>query len=650
MKITQGRDSPLGLDIQNDEANFAIFSSHAERVILGLFDEDGALLKEIPLTKSGNVWHTAIQPYPKEGRYAFRVCGPMGPGFCFKENDWLADPYARAIASPPMWAQTPENLRSVQAYITPRTRPFDWQGSVSPNTPKSNLVIYEMHVRGFTRHPSSGASSPGTFDAIIEKIDYLKSLGVNAIELMPIFEFDETHMQNHNLRNYWGYSPLHFFSPMRRFAKSGSDPFGPIDEFKRFVREMHKNQIEVYLDAVYNHTGEGKELDYTIHFRGIDHPAYYILDEKGHLRDYTGCGNCLNANHPAVKELILDSLRYWIEEFQIDGFRFDLAAMMTRGLDGAPIPHPPILQSIASDPIISQVKLIAEPWDAAGLYLAGYFAQSGRWSEWNGAYRDHVRRFIKGTDGEVGKFANSLCGSDFIYKASKTPSSSVNFITAHDGFTLRDLVSYDHKHNEANGEHNKDGSDSNNSWNCGAEGVTDHSEISDLRERQMRNFFLALLLSQGIPMLSMRDEYGHSCQGNNNPYNQDNELNWFVWNERQDIVNFVSKLIAFRKARKELMHPRFLTQDDIQWHGADPKHADFGFHSRFIAFTLLGASPIYAAFNANSKSIEIELPKGNWKEWVATEKQWSEQSFEKSSPLPAKLILPPFSSLLAVSF
>ncbi len=490
---------------------------------------------------------------------------------------------------------------------------------------------------------------------MIEKIPYLKNLNVNAIELMPIFEFDETHCKNIEpktglpLPNYWGYNPLHFFAPMRRYATKS-----PIDEFKTLVRELHSAGIEVILDVVYNHTGEGKEKDYSVIFRGIDNSVYYLVDDEGRYLDYTGCGNTLNANHPAVLQFILDSLRYWVEEMHVDGFRFDLAATFNRGK--GPVSPSSILLAILSDPILSQVKLISESWDATGLYQVGSFSKWGPWSEWNDVYRDTVRRFLKGTKGQAGRFAKVLCGSEFLFSSSKTPFSSINYITAHDGFTLRDLVSYNEKHNEENGEFNRDGSNHNESYNCGIEGETNNPAITELRARQMRNFFLALFLSQGVPMLLMGDEYGHTRQGNNNAYVQDNALNWFLWDElekNRKIHDFVSALIHFRKTHPELRQSRFLTDADIQWHGEMPNLPNWNDESHLVAFTLKGDAPLYAAFNGSSHSVTVALPKGNtWRSVVNTAEGWEKHHFldpKKGAEMGEQIELAPHSAFLAKS-
>lgn len=582
----------LGLHFQGDISHFALYSEHAGQVFLGLFGHGD---REFALRRTGNIWHIALKGVPRGADYAYRVEGPYG---------WLCDPYAKILSSPHEW-------KGQGSHATAKVLPlpeFDWQGVHAPHIPLQDLVIYEMHVRGFTQDASSKVAHPGTYLGMIEKIPYLKKLGVNAVELLPIFEFDETHCKPTAPCNYWGYNPIQFFAPMRRFAAS-SEPEAPIQEFKTLVRELHRNGIEVILDVVYNHTGEGKEQDYAVCFRGIDQQLYYMD------KDYTGCGNTFNVNHPVVEQLILDSLHYWVEEMHIDGFRFDLASVFTR--------HPespsPIIRSIAKDPILAKVKLIAEPWDAGGLYQIGQFPHWGPWSEWNGRYRDIVRKFIKGTDGEAGLFANALCGSQMIY--SKTPLSSVNFITAHDGFSLRDLVSYQQKHNMANGEMNQDGSNENDSWNCGVEGATNDPKIISLRERQMRNFLLVLFVSQGIPMLVMGDEYGHTRNGNNNPYVQDNELNWFLWDKQDsDLFAFTAELIAFRKKHADFRSTRFLKDSEIEWHN------NWDHHTRFVACTL--QRKFYIAFNAHFHEANIELPPGKWRQIVHTAKG------EKSTHLP----------------
>ena len=645
-----GTPTPLGFSLVGRRGNFALFSHRAEQVVLGLFSPgQKEPILEAPMHRTGDVWHVAIENLPEEILYAFRCSGPKD--LLFQSSLWMSDPMAKILETAPKWGSREKSYKGRASL----PRPFDWQGVKKPNIPYQNLVIYEMHVRGFTQHPSSGAAHPGSYLGVIEKIPYLKKLGVNAVELMPVFEFDEIHCKDiqpqtgEPLPNYWGYNTLFFYAPMRRYASSPL-PDAPIEEFKTMVRELHKNGIEILLDVVFNHTGEGKEKEYYVNFRGIDNNAYYMVDHDGHYRDFTGCGNTVNCNHPAVRDYIVGSLRYWAEEMQVDGFRFDLASIFTRGLDGAPIESPPIVSAITAIP---NVKLIAEAWDAGGLYQVGLFPNKwGSWSDWNGRYRDTVRRFIKGTDVQAGAFADALSGSQSIYGASKTPLSSLNFITAHDGYSLRDLVTYQMKHNYENGEMNRDGNNQNDSWNCGAEGPTHDSKIAHLREQQMRNFLLALFLSQGIPMLLMGDEYGHSRHGNNNPYVQDNDLNWFLWNlleKNEKIFSFVSALIAFRKAHPSFRRAAFLTPSDIDWHGKTPFHPDWSDQSRLVAYSLKSTPPLYIAFNSDFHPITISLPpETRWRELIFTSRDWSEHHLASPGPLLASSIeLPPYSALLA---
>ncbi len=660
IEILPGNPSPLGLSFQGDAAHFAVFSSHATSVFLGLFAEnDPNPQKEIPLHKTGDIWHIAVKGLSAEGMtYAFRCEGPYDEkkGLLYKSNIWLVDPYAKKLSG------------QTRARVSPLEK-FDWEGTLPPKIASQNLIIYEMHVRGFTQHSASAAAHPGTYLGIIEKIPYLKALGVNAVELLPIFEFDETHCLNVHpktkkpLTNYWGYHPLHYFAAKRGYAASD-----PINEFKTLVRELHKNGIEIILDVVFNHTGEEQGLDYYINFRGLDNAVYYHIDKEGHYLNFSGCGNTVNCNHPAVQQLILDSLRYWVEEMHVDGFRFDLAAVFMRDPLGNLIPEPPILKAMASDPVISKVKLIAEPWDAAGLVQQGAFPKHGPWAEWNGYYRDTLRRFIKGTDNQAPLFAQILSGSKEIYQESTTPLSSINYISSHDGFCLRDLVTYNQKHNEENGEENRDGLEQNESWNCGAEGPTDNKDIIALRERQMRNFLLALFVSQGTPMLLMGDEYGHTRSGNNNPYTQDNALNWFLWDaleKNKNIFEYVSALIEFRQKNPSLQRTHFLTSNDIEWHGATPFKPDWSNLSRFVAFQTKHKRPfyhpfktmdkglLYIAFNASPQPLKVTLPpKTEWRQVVNTAKDWNQHHLrdpDKGEPISSPIELLGYSALLACS-
>jgi isoamylase len=613
IEVLPGTPAPLGCSVKGKGFNFSLYSAHAKKVLLGLGPHAEV---EIPLHKTGDFWHICIQNLPPKTPYAYRTD---------LFNGWMLDPYGTVVETESQWNRAP--MRDIRTLTGPPP-PFDWQGVERPHIPPEDLIIYEMHVRGFAR----------TYSQMIEKIPYLKKLGVNAVEFLPIYEFDEKHCKNRDpntntpLLNYWGYNPISYFAPKRSYSASGD----PIQELKTLIRELHRNKIEVILDVVYNHTGEGSETDYAVCFRGLDPQTYYLA------QDFTGCGNTFNSNHPQVTKLILASLHYFVREFQVDGFRFDLASSFFRDPQGKPIEKPPILEAIAHDPLFSKVKLIAEPWDAAGMYHVGHFPQFGPWSEWNGKYRDAVRKFLKGTDNTAHDFANALCGSDSLYK---TPLSSINFITAHDGYSLRDLVTYQEKHNQANGENNADGTNQNDNWNCGAEGLTSDPAINELRERQIRNHLLTLFLSQGIPMLLMGDEYGHTRLGNNNPYTQDNELNWFHWDQTSSpILPFVQGLITFRQSHPAL-HPRdYKNHKKIAWHGQKPLQPNWA--SRFIAYTL---DNLYIAFNAEHQTTPIELPKGPWHLVVNTQDPWDKHYFDKKGPaLPQTLELIAHSALVCI--
>ncbi|KAK7282836.1 hypothetical protein RIF29_11920 [Crotalaria pallida] len=482
-----------------------------------------------------------------------------------------------------------------------------------------DLVIYEMNVRAFTSDESSGLDSNvrGSYLGVIEKIPHLLELGINAVELLPVFEFDELELQRRpnprdHMINTWGYSTINFFAPMSRYASDGGGSVNASREFKQMVKALHSAGIEVILDVVYNHTNEADDDNpYTTSFRGIDNKVYYMLENNGQLLNFSGCGNTLNCNHPVVMELILDSLRHWVTEYHVDGFRFDLASVLCRGTDGSPLNAPPLIRAIAKDAVLSRCKIIAEPWDCGGLYLVGSFPNWDRWAEWNGKYRDDVRKFIKGDSGMKGGFATRVSGSSDLYRVNKRkPYHSVNFVIAHDGFTLHDLVSYNLKHNEANGEGGNDGSNDNFSWNCGSEGETDDANIRALRSRQMKNFHLALMISQGTPMMLMGDEYGHTRYGNNNSYGHDSAINNFLWNQldarKSDHFRFFSKVIEYRLAHEVFRHESFLSKNEITWHEDNWDNYD----SRFLAFTLhdRNGGDVYLAFNAHDFFVKALLP------------------------------------------
>lgn len=535
----------------------------------------------------------------------------------------LLDPYAKSVSTTIQWGKNNKKNENENPYCPfanlPIPSSFDWGNDRPPQISLKDLVIYEMPVRAFTQHASSHVTYPGTFLGIIEKIPHLVELGINAIEFLPVQEFNEceysyTHpLVKNTLFNSWGYSTVNFFSPMNRYAFS-IKPGAVIEEFKTMVKKLHEHGIEIILDVVFNHTAEGDETGPVISFKGIDNATYYILDDKKSYLNYSGCGNTLNANHPIISEMIVDCLCYWVSEMHVDGFRFDLASALTRGQDGNPLQKPPLIQAITNHPLLSTVKLIAEPWDAGGFYQVGHFAsETHRWSEWNDRYRDGVRRFIKGSPCTSGEFATRLCGSQDLYY-NRGPCNSINFITSHDGFSLADLVSYNTKHNIDNGEGNRDGHNDNQSWNCEIEGPTTNKKILALRERQMKNFHLALMLSQGIPMLTMGDEYAHTKHGNNNTWCQDNELNWFLWDKLKinaSFYRYYRLLIYFRKRHAILRRLSFLTHQDIDWHGFEPFKPDWNSNHAFVAFTLKDHQyncDLFVAFNAQDHMQLIELP------------------------------------------
>jgi glycogen operon protein len=566
--------------------------------------------------------------------YGYRMDGPFDPqaGHRFDKNVVLMDPYAKVIGGRDVWGQTPKWNQPFQHRARVLQEDFDWQDDRPLEIPAEDLVIYEAHVRSFTRHASSNVRHPGTYAGLREKIPYLKSLGINCLELMPIFEFDEFENSSVNPEtgerryNYWGYSTVGFFAPKAGYAATG--PLGmQADELKTLVKELHKNGIEVMLDVVFNHTAEGDQRGPTISFRGLDNRVYYMLTPEGYYFNFSGCGNTLNCNNPVVRQHVLDCLRYWVSEYHIDGFRFDLAAILGRDPMGVPLANPPLLEHLANDPVLGRCKLVAEAWDAGGLYQVGSFPAYGRWAEWNGKYRDTLRKFLKGDMGQVPDLSLRLQGSPDLYYGRGT-AASVNFITCHDGFTLYDTVAFNGKHNEANGEHNNDGSNDNHSWNCGWEGETSDPTINELRVQQMKNAAAMLLVSQGIPMILMGDEVGRTQDGNNNTYCHDNKLNWFDWwlvEENAELLRFFRTMIAFRHAhpvlrsRDHLRHADYANAGlpDISWHGTRAWQPDWSGTSRVLAFMLTGKhakggravdDDIYVAMNSYWEPLSFQLP------------------------------------------
>jgi glycogen operon protein len=645
-KLRVGRPFPFGATFVPGGVNFSVFSSHATSCTLVLFKRREAKpLVEIPFLpefRIGNVFSMIVFDLDAEEiEYGYRMDGPFDPaaGHRFDRTKILLDPCARAIGGRPVWGAPPDWDDVFQHRGRLVFDDFDWEGDRPLETPMEDLVVYEMHVRGFTQHPSSRVKFPGTFAGIREKIPYLKELGVNCIELMPIYEFDEFEhsrpgpVDGSLLMNYWGYSTLGFFAPKAGYAATGKLGM-EVDELKALIKALHKNGIEVFLDVVFNHTAEGNERGPTISFRGIDNKTYYMLTPEGYYFNFSGTGNTLNCNNPIVRNLVLDCLRYWAADYHIDGFRFDLASILGRDPWGAPLANPPLLESLAFDPILAKCKLIAEAWDAGGLYQVGSFPAYGRWAEWNGKYRDCARKFLKGDVGQVGEMAQRLQGSPDLY-AGRGPAASVNFITCHDGFTLYDLVSYNGKHNEANGEDNRDGANDNHSWNSGAEGLSEDPIVNALRRRQIKNAVAMLLLSQGVPMLLMGDEVGRTQCGNNNTYCQDNEQNWLDWrllDANAELFAFVKHCIAFRMAHPALRSREHLERGHpapervaLSWHGTRAWHADWSGTSRILAFMLQdrppqpgveGVDSLYVAMNMHWETHWFQLPAlGSGRSW-----------------------------------
>jgi isoamylase len=631
-EIQPGSSFPIGATVQAGGVNFSVYSREAEMVELLLFDRpDAPPARSIPLDamehRTYHYWHAFVPGAGPGQLYGFRVHGPSEPwnGFRYDPNKVLLDPYGRGVVVPEGYTRAATSRPGDDAVVAMKsvvTDPsaYDWEGDAPLKRPYSRTVIYEMHVAGFTRHPNSGVppEKRGTYAGLIEKIPYLVDLGVTAVELLPVYQFD-TQDSPSGLINYWGYAPVSFFAPHAAYA-SRKEPLGPVDEFRDMVKALHRAGIEVILDVVYNHTAEGNHEGPTFCFRGFENGAYYILEQdKRYYANYTGCGNTLNANHPIVRRMIVDSLKYWVREMHVDGFRFDLASILSREESGIPLANPPILWDIESDPVLAGIKLIAEAWDAAGLYQVGSFIGDS-WKEWNGKFRDDVRSFMKGDEKTVSVFAARLLASPDLYAdESQGPEQSVNFITCHDGFTLNDLVSYNGKHNEGNLEGNRDGADDNRSWNCGAEGPSDDSGVEQLRNRQVKNFLAPTLLAMGTPMILMGDEVRRTQRGNNNAYCQDNEMSWFDWTQPErhaDIHRFVKALIHYRLSldrpgeEDELTLAEILRQATIRWHGVRLGQPDWSDHSHTIACEATAAAghPVYWAVNAYWEPLTFELP------------------------------------------
>jgi len=642
---------------------------------------DDRVLAEISLdgrkNRTGDLWHILVSGLPSAFRYGWRVDGPEGAGHRFDPSLVLLDPSCTAVSDGVSWG-TNGHYFEMPARGTHRRslfyrRPFDWHEDTPPLTPLEDSVLYELHVRGFTVHPSSGVAKPGTFAGLTEKIPYLQELGITAVELLPVFEFDEDDCvfsdpaSGKRLRNLWGYNSIAFAAPKAAYAFSGPQ-HGQVIEFREMVRAFHAAGIEVFLDVVFNHTGEGDDRGRTYSFRGLDNQLYYLLAPGGDYLNFTGCGNTVNCNHPIVRDLILTCLRFWVGEMHVDGLRFDLASVMGRDRQGNVLMEPPVVEMIAEDGLLANTKLIAEPWDAAGVYQVGHFPFGRRWSEWNGRYRDDVRRFWRGEPGFAGALATRICGSADLYEASgRRPHHSINFVTCHDGFTLHDLVSYNAKHNEMNGEDNRDGVDENFSWNCGEEGPSDDPDVLKLRGKQARNLMATLLISQGVPMLLAGDEMLRTQQGNNNAWCQDNEIGWLDWRlldvgrgspdparpgapDPTGFWRFVRMLIAMRRQHPALRRTDFFRgsgtnfdlRPDVVWHGTEPFQPDFGPLSRTLAFALDGTltgrlapetpdRDFYVACNSWIEALAFRIPH------APTERSWR-RVIDTALPSPADIV------------
>ena len=644
--VEAGSPHPLGTTPSSSGVNFSIASSNATGVDLMLFSahdspEPFQTIRFDPyVNKTFHFWHAFVTGLKPGVHYAYRVDGPSSDasGQRFNRNKVLIDPYSRGN-SDSLWdrgsACTPDdNVKTSMRSVVIDPSGYDWEGDAPLNHPMAETIVYEAHVRGFTQSPTSGVRHPGSFAGLIEKIPYLKNLGVTAVELLPVFDFDETAVlrsfDGKPLRNFWGYSTISYFAPQSSYCLR-PEIGGHLREFRDLVKAMHKAGIEVILDVVFNHTDEGNHQGPTFCFKGIDNRSYYLLVPWAlqYYMDFSGCGNTVNCNHPLAQKLIVDCLRYWVRETHVDGFRFDEGSILSRGEDGAPAVHPPLVWQIELDEELADTKLIAEAWDAAGLYQIGHFP-GDRWAEWNGRYRDDVRRFVKGDPGLVGAIASRLGGSADIYQErGGSPLNSINFVTCHDGFTLNDLVSFNQKHNVANGEDNRDGINDNLSWNCGAEGDSADLSVESLRDRQVRNFMAILLLSRGVPMFVAGDEVRRSQGGNNNAYCQDNEISWFDWNlvnKNSDLLRFYKGMIHFRKMHAAVRRGQFFTGavnerglKDVSWHGTKLNQPGWDdANARSLAMTLAGFGPdpdLHVMFNMFWDSLQFELPVVPGRRW-----------------------------------
>lgn len=639
-KIRPGFFRMYGACVASNGVSFTINSHGATRCTLLLFKPQASKpYARIPFPDSYRIGDTysmlVFDIKPDEFEYAFSFDGPYEPakGLLFNEENVLLDPYSRAVTGQRKWGEKPEGGKDFEYRARVVKSSFDWGDIKQLEQPFEDLVIYETHVRGYTKNKSSGVSAPGTFAGLKDKIPYLKDLGINAVELMPIFEFDEMEsarvVDGVQLYNYWGYNTVSFFAPNTSYAFNEEHNHEG-DELKSLIKALKENGIEVILDVVFNHTAEGNEMGPCFSFKGIDNNVYYMLTPDAHYYNFSGCGNVMNCNHPVVRNFIIDCLRHWAIEYRVDGFRFDLASILGRDQNGAPMANPPILESLAFDPVLGKMKLIAEAWDAGGLYQVGSFPSWNRWAEWNGRYRDDMRSFLKGDDGMAGNAITRITGSRDLYSPeSRGHKASVNFMTCHDGFTLYDLYSYNEKHNEKNGWNNTDGDNNGHSWNCGAEGETDDPNVNGLRRRLIKNAFAALLCSRGPAMFFAGDEFCNTQFGNNNAYCQDNIISWLDWSrleEFKEIHDFVRHMIQFRKEHpilRKMTKPSSCQFPEISVHNGTPFNASTDYKTKLIGIMYAGRNEedteddiVFYCMNAYWEPLVMQLPVlPNGKHW-----------------------------------
>lgn len=639
-KIRPGFFRMYGACVASNGVSFTINSHGATRCTLLLFKPQAPKpYARIPFPDSYRIGDTySMLVYdikPDEFEYAFSFDGPYEPakGLLFNEENVLLDPYSRAVTGQRKWGEKPEGGKDFEYRARVVKSSFDWGNIKQLEQPFEDLVIYETHVRGYTKDKTSGVSAPGTFAGLKDKIPYLKDLGINAVELMPIFEFDEMEsarlVDGVQLYNYWGYNTVSFFAPNTSYAFNEEHNHEG-DELKSLIKALKENGIEVILDVVFNHTAEGNEMGPCFSFKGIDNNVYYMLTPDAHYYNFSGCGNVMNCNHPVVRNFIIDCLRHWAIEYRVDGFRFDLASILGRDQNGAPMANPPILESLAFDPVLGKMKLIAEAWDAGGLYQVGSFPSWNRWAEWNGRYRDDMRSFLKGDDGMAGNAITRITGSRDLYSSeSRGHKASVNFLTCHDGFTLYDLYSYNEKHNEKNGWNNTDGDNNGHSWNCGAEGETDNPNVNGLRRRLIKNAFAALLCSRGPAMFFAGDEFCNTQFGNNNAYCQDNIISWLDWSrleEFKEIHDFVRHMIQFRKEHpilRKMTKPSSCQFPEISVHNGTPFNASTDYKTKLIGIMYAGRNEedteddiVFYCMNAYWEPLVMQLPVlPNGKHW-----------------------------------